>query len=249
MPKTKTLRTRQAGPVREAMLRTWMNNKDSDRARAVKRKATSEIQQRYNDISSWKKLELMLAANYRPGDLVTTLTYDSKHYPASRDAVKAHIKYFMKKLKPHYKERTVEFVMFWAIENVHGEGRWHVHLILRATGKGDYDAIRSAWIYGDQIDIIKLRVDRDKNYGTLARYYAKEAREKVGLRAWSHTTNARKPEEERERVDSDYKVQVPEGATVLDVVDIVTEYGSYYYIKYLMPGFQYEKPKRVKRKE
>ena len=41
-----------------------------------------------------------------------------------------------------------------------------------------------------------LRVDKKKNYETLARYMAKEERDKVGQRSWSYTRNAKKPEVE-----------------------------------------------------
>ena len=32
----------------------------------------------------------------------------------------------------------------------------------------DYDAIRAAWIYGGDIELKPLRVDKEKNYKTLA---------------------------------------------------------------------------------
>ena len=52
---------------------------DSPRARASKRKLSSEAQKRMNAKYSYQKLELMLAANFLPGDLVVSLTYDDRH--------------------------------------------------------------------------------------------------------------------------------------------------------------------------
>ena len=72
-----------------------------------------------------------------------------------------------------------------------------------------------------------------KNYATLAAYYAKEAREQLGLRSWSYTRNAKKPVEEIDRVDDDFQLQTPDGVLVLEKTSIETPYGRFEYIKYL----------------
>ena len=224
-----------------------MDRRDSERARAAKRKASTEAQKRMNQIYSWQKLELMLAANFRPGDLVVTLTYDDAHLPESRKASELRLKYFRQQLAAHRLMTGQGLVMIWNTEHKHGDGRWHHHTVLNATGD-DYDLIRRLWIYGSDIEIKPLRVDKEKNYETLARYMCKEEGERLGQRKWSYTRNARKPEVETFRVEEDTTVQVPKGATEISVFSDSNQYGSARVIKYLAPGWQKRPTVRAKRR-
>lgn len=224
-----------------------MDRRDSERARAAKRKASTEAQKRMNQIYSWQKLELMLAANFRPGDLVVTLTYDDAHLPESRKASELRLKYFRQQLTVHRVMTGHELVMIWNTEHKHGDGRWHHHTVINATGD-DYDLIRRLWIYGSDIEIKPLRVDKEKNYETLARYMCKEEGERLGQRKWSYTRNARKPEVETFRVEEDTTVQVPKGATEISVFSDSNQYGSARVIKYLAPGWEKRPTVRAKRR-
>lgn len=249
MKKDRVLRQRTAGRLVEVALCQRVSRADDERVRAAKRKSTSAVMQQYNHKSSVRKFELMLAANFRPGDIVGAVTYDDAHLPADRKSAERRFRYFRDKLKAHYKRLGIELVCFWSTESKHGEGRWHHHFILPATGD-DYDAIRAAWPYGTDIELKPLRLDAEKNYATLAAYYAKEAREKIGLRAWSYTRNARKPIEERDYVDSDYQVQPPKGVQVLEAQTIKTPFGLFQYLKYLLPddGQRAARPRRRRSK-
>ncbi len=209
-----------------------VNSRDKAGVRAGKRKISSEAQKRMNAIYSYQKLELLLAANFVPGDIVCTLTYDDRHLPASRKAAEAKLKYFRQKLAATRKQRGATLVMFWNSEHRHGDGRWHHHCILNSTGD-DFAEILKLWGQGE-IEFTPLRVDREKNYATLARYMAKEGRERVGQRSWSYTRNARKPEVETYLVPNDEKLKPPRTAIVFeDTGDVQTEYGHYRFIKYL----------------
>ena len=137
--------------------------------------------------------------------------------------------------------------MVWSTEHRHGEGRWHHHCVINATGD-DYDLIRKLWIYGSDIEIKPLRVDREKNYESLAKYMAKEDREKLGLRSWSYTRNAKKPEVETFRVEDETQLQAPKGSMILAEVSERTEYASYKVIKYLTPGWEARRAAKAKRR-
>ena len=67
---------------------------------------------------------------------------------------------------------------------------------------------------------------------------AKEDREHPGLRSWSCTRNAAKPEFETFRVEDDTQLQAPKGSTILSEASERTEYASYKVIKYLAPGWE-----------
>lgn len=234
MAKNKTLRTREAGALVEQACYRRIQRTDDARVRSIKKKRTTEVMQKYNQKTSVRKFELMLAANFRPGDVVGTVTYDDRHLPQDRKGAERRFRYFRQKLERHYKAKGVELVVFWSTEHKHGDGRWHHHFILPSTGN-DYNAIRAAWFYGGDIELKPLQVDSEKNYATLANYYAKEARDKLGLRSWSYTRNARKPTEDVERVEDDFQLQAPKGVQVLERICIETPYGCFQYLKYLRP--------------
>lgn len=247
MARNKTLRTRDAGMIVEQVCYQRASRSDSPKARAAKQKATNEVMARYNKKSSIRKFELMLAANFPPGSIVGTVTYDDEHLPDDRKAAERRFRYFRQKLSKHYKRRGVELVCFWSTEHKHGDGRWHHHFVIPSTGD-DYDAIRAAWSYGSDIELGRLRVDEEKNYATLAKYYAKESREKLGLRSWSYTRNAVKPQEDSDRMDSGFKLQAPEGCTVVENLTIETPFGVFQHLVYMRPYYLKPRPRAKRRR-
>ena len=63
-----------AGALVKEVIYTRAAGREPAKVRAAKRKASTEAQQLMNAKYSWQKLELMLAANFVPGDLVVTPT-------------------------------------------------------------------------------------------------------------------------------------------------------------------------------
>ena len=108
MAKTKWKKIIVAGPLVMETVYPGCARHDSPRARSSKRKLSSEAQKRMNAKYSYQKLELMLAANFLPGDLIVTLTYDDRHLPRSREAAKAKLKYFRQKLSAERRKAASE---------------------------------------------------------------------------------------------------------------------------------------------
>lgn len=225
------------GIVREAIYPA-INSREPQRARAGKHRLSSEAQRHLNDKYAYQRLEMQLAANYRPGDLIVTLTYRDGREPQSRKEAEARVKYFRAKLSKARRRRRKTLVMFWATEHKHGDGRWHHHCVINATGD-DYRELLVLWGQGE-IDVRALRVTRELNYETQARYMTKESRDdgrdKPGLRSYSYTRNARKPEVETFRVDDDTTLQAPRGSLVFAESSERTELGAYRYLKYYVSG-------------
>lgn len=221
-----------AGALVKEVIYTRAAGREPAKVRAAKRKASTEAQQLMNAKYSWQKLELMLAANFVPGDLVVTLTYDDEHLPADRTAANARLKRFRKDLAEARRKRGQTLQMIWTTENASGGGRWHHHVVVNTTGN-DFAEIARLWDCGADLEIRRLQADRDKNYESLARYMCKEARERPGLRSWSYTRSCRHPEVEVFPVPDDTQLAAPEDATVLEDVQKRTEYGAFHYIKYL----------------
>ena len=235
----KTKKIIQAGALVLEAVYPRGNGHDSPRTRAGKRRLSSEAQQRMNLKHSYQKLELMIAANFRPGDLMVTLTYDEDNLPRSRTAATAKLKRFRADLKAVRKAAgRPEPVMIFNTENAFGEGRWHHHIILNNVGE-DYEDLRRLWPWGSSLEIRRIKLDRQHSFEGVARYLCKEARERPGLRSWSYTRNCKHPEIETFPVPDDQaQLQPPKGALVYEDAREQNEFGSWRYVKYLAPGWE-----------
>jgi hypothetical protein len=243
----KRLKVIVAGSLVKKVLYTPPTVCDTGAARASKRRASSEAQKRMNAKYSYEKLELMLAANFRRGDLVVTLTYDDDHLPAERSGCEQRLKRFRAALnKVRTRKGKRRLVMFWNTEHKHGDGRWHHHAVINSTG-ADFADIQSCWPHG-KVDIKPLRLDRQKNYLSLARYMCKEKPDRVGQRQWSYTRGAAKPEVESYWVDADTVIQAPRGSLVFTDAHERTDYASYHYIRYLAPGWERQRAAAARRR-
>lgn len=238
-----------AGPLVIETVYPAPNPRDSQGVRQGKKSLSSQARQQMNLKYAWQKLELEIAANFGVRDLWVTLTYDDVHLPHSRRAANECFRALAKKLRAVRKAQGQELRYIYVTEHKHGDGRWHHHVLINATGD-DYELIRKLWGRGN-VEFRPIRIDRDKNYETLARYMCKEQRDKVGQRLWSGSRNLRKPERECFRVPNDTPLSVPKDApiTFADTGDVTTAYGHYRYIKYLAAGWETTvKPKAKRRR-
>lgn len=226
-----------AGPLVVECVYPAPNPRDSAGVRAGKKALSSAAQQQMNLKYAYQKLELLIAANFGIRDLYVTLTYDDAHLPRNRAEARKIMQAFWKRLRKARIEKGQELRYLYVTEHKHGEGRWHHHALINATGE-DYSLIRQLWGQGG-VEFKQLRIDRDKNFETLARYLCKEQRDKVGLRLWSGSRNLRKPERECFRVPNDTQLTIPRNAPITfnnDNRD--TLYGHFQFIKYLAAGWE-----------
>lgn len=163
---------------------------DAPRIRAGKKKLSSEAQKRMNAKHSYQKLELLLAANFVPGDWLVTFTYAPEALPETRAQANARLREFRRRLAARRKRHGRELRMVWATENVFDQGRWHHHAVLNNAGE-DFAELRALWTWGSDVEISVLRIDRDHSFEAISRYLCKEARERPGLRSWSYTRSCR----------------------------------------------------------
>lgn len=246
-----TLKRIDAGGLQVEVVYDRRSRYDTPQQRAAKQKASSEALRRMNQIYSYQKLELLLAKNFPTAGsaLILTLTYDDEHLPRTRAQALRHLKSFRDKMK---QERAAaglpELVAFWCVEVLTAaDGRWHFHLVINNTGN-DADMIRRCWRYGSDIEIEKLRVDKEKNWESLARYLSKEPREcqdelaKPGQHAWSCTRNVKRPEVDTCTVPDDYDIEPPKDAEVLIDEKKKTEFSSFHILKYRFSGTAVRRP-------
>ncbi len=218
---------------------------DTPKARAEKVKCSSAARQRINDRYSWQKLKMVLATNFKESDLVVTLTYDDSHLPTNREEARKLLKKFLVQIRAHRKKRQEELFYVYNIEDKHGDGRLHHHVVINGTGE-DYELIRSLWTNGENVYIEPIDV---YGYEELAKYLTKEPREyghsDVGARTWVPSLNLSKPKVyPTQWVDGSVRLEPPANAYVLARESFSNEWGSYSYVEYLLP--EPPKAKRVR---
>ena len=245
----KTKKIISAGPLVIEAIYPRGTAHDAPRIRAGKKKLSSEAQKRMNAKHSYQKLELLLAANFVPGDWLVTFTYAPEALPETRAQANARLREFRRRLAARRKRHGRELRMVWATENVFDQGRWHHHAVLNNAGE-DFAELRALWTWGSDVEISVLRIDRDHSFEAVARYLCKEARERPGLRSWSYTRSCRQPEVETFPVPDDTPLQPPKGATVYEDARHQNEFGSWRVVKYLAPDWRrgVRRPPRKRRR-
>ena len=246
--KTKRLTQVRAGRLVTAVLYTQPVATDAPAARAAKAKISSAARQKLNHKASWQKLEALLAANFDIADLFVTLTYRDSCLPPTREAAGRNLSRFLQQLRAQRTARGEELLYVKNTEHLTDDGevgRWHHHLVINATGQ-DFDEIRSLWSrYGDNVDF-ELLLGDGEDYASRARYLCKE-RPPAGKQAWTPSRGLHRPRRESELVDDSLTLEAPMGATVLERDQVINSWGSYVYIKYLLPKRPDPRPKRRRR--
>lgn len=200
----KSLKHIKAGPLHIEVLGKTPD-KEPGRRRGAKSKDTSPAQAFYNLKSSWRELELWIAANFTGKDMVATFTFDDFHLPESKaEAGDLFIQTFARKLRQARKKRGDDLKFIIAPEGFHAKAdngflsedekledrRFHIHAVINCTGINDYDEMRSLWEFGGYIRFERLDMHYLKE---LAKYMTKEAREfgraKKGERTWRRSRN------------------------------------------------------------
>lgn len=249
-----------AGPLVYEATYPLPNPRDSRTVRQGKKHLTSDAQQRMNTKLQWRKLELLLAANFKVGDQVLTLTFDDAHLPTSRSEVMTKVKAFLKELRSRRKASDMPTKYVYVVEHKHSsefkafteveraqQGRYHVHMIINSTGC-DLEDFKSAWPYG-LLESHGFELTRERTYESLARYMCKELPDYVGARKFIPSRGLEHPKPEYEIVDSGNVLQPPKGSTVYDNTGVVfTEYGHFQFVKYLWPKLVQKAPKAKRRK-
>ena len=223
-----------AGRIRKTVIYTAPEPQDSPRVRAEKSRATSAAQKAMNDKTAQGRLEMLLACNFSGRDLFLTLTYRDADLPSTRREAVSNVRRFLSDMRKSRRLRGESTKYIYTTENKHGDGRYHHHIMLSSTGR-DIEEIRSLWPYGDVVDIEPVGC---RDYATWAVYMTKESVEgkPVGAQMWTGSKGLARPIVITEYVPNDTALAVPAGCRVVDREERTTEFGSYQYIKYIVPA-------------
>lgn len=145
------------------ILRTIKVNCSEYGPRKPKANPTSEAVRTNNDRIAERNLTALLNANFFPGDLHITLTYEEL---LNEEEQKAELNKFLRRMKREFKKADREFRYVHATE--YENHRPHHHIVMSYI---DLPVIHKQWKQGR---IYSSMLDTSRNYATLASYLIKE---------------------------------------------------------------------------
>ena len=190
-------------------------------------------------------------ANFAPGDLYSTLTFDDDWEVHTFEEAKRIRRNFVKALKRRYPDA----VIFLYMGRGKATDRIHFHMVSKGVPK---EFVDEKWKYGSVKRFAELRahnwynnVDHGQDYTGLANYLFDHWTEEVGGHRWFQTSNAREADREdptEVRLAGGYSEnrppRAPKGYKLVEVR--TTKYG-YMYFKYVVIPPQYVRQRKPKK--
>ena len=228
---------------------------------------TVEIKPRFQSVEERKEHASRMArkrhtqlvnANFRPGDLYLTLTFDQKNEcHCYADAKGLTLKY-IRRIRRIYKST----VIFWYIGKGENTKRYHVHLLM--NGVPEHFAVQK-WTYGKIEDVNHLwahciydGIDNGPNFEALANYLFDHWEPEQGPHRYHHTRNAKKPETSayrpcRRKYSDDHPPKAPKGYKLVKSISTRYGYQCFVYVKepkepFLDFDYGIKKPKHSRRR-
>ena len=253
MAKSKRLITVTAGRLVYSVCYTQALATDTEKIRVAKNKCSSLARQKLNFNAAYKKLQLLICANFNRRDLYITFGFDDTHLPPNRKEAKKIIQKFFDRLRTARRADGEDLKYIYAVHELQDDGgrRLHFHLIINSTpGKKDYEMIRSLWEWGSNIEIEPLSETdyyHNDDFLEIAQYMVRERDPDapltaVGDKGFVGSRNLEKPRRDSDMVEENLTVTAPPGAYIIDTDEKINEYGHYKYISYLLPEIRHVKP-------
>lgn len=158
-------------------------------SKRVKRKPTSKIQERLNQINAERKLARMIPANFTNNDMKFELTYAPQYIPESIEQAQKDMINFLRRIKRARKKANLpEMKYIYSLEQGSKKKRIHFHVIM--TGGLSIKEIQTIWGLGYVDKILPLMFD-EKGCTGIAKYFCKQ---KISGKRWVSSRNCIKPE-------------------------------------------------------
>lgn len=230
MPKTKRIKTIDAGQLHEVVIYTPPRNGDIPPQRNARQRSSTKAQAAANAKSQKKRLEYLAATNFDAGDRFVTFNYREEDLPKNRRAARAQLRSALKNIRYSRNLKGQPFKYIYTTEDVNGAGRVHHHLIV-SVAQGDVETLRSLWPYGE-VDVETLAKYGSDWAGQAAIYMLKEWKPN-GEQGFTCSKKMTKPIIKTEWIEDNVTLTAPRGAIVLEEGKEVTEYSEYYHLKYI----------------
>ena len=234
---------------------------------SCKKACSSEPRLRFNNEAeraahregiSRRKHTRIINANFRPGDLYITLTFDRENECHSYAECWLLLKRYISRIRRKYPHAKLAYYCGRG-ENTN---RYHVHMLAAGVPEG---AITSKWGYGEVKDTDKLwahvmydGVDHGPDYTGLANYLFDHWEPEQGPHRYHHTRNLVMPQEEDYtpcmRIYSEANPpKAPKGYKLVDVHTTKYGYINFKYVKEPRKQFldfdaDIRKPKRTRKR-
>lgn len=191
----------QAGPklITRKYITGRIGSKDAKRKRI---KPTTETVMKWQDKRACDKVEELLLANFKPGDLWCTFTLPPASTPTADD-LKVIQKEFFKELRKYCKKNDIEWKAIgqWGIGK---RGNAHLHLVLPKMDSGVVEAFWQDIVGTEQCPYPRVNtrhLSRDYNWRNLADYIVKNGKEsfreaKMTKSRYIRTRNLKQPKVE-----------------------------------------------------
>lgn len=186
--------------------------------------------------TSLDRLELRLAL-FGYNGIFYTLTFSEENLPQDIDGVMRSWSAFLGRVKRWRKGVPLDFYVY-RIEGLHGDKRYHIHAFLRNMDLPP-EVVHRLWtlgfVYDEPYD--ETRVQSEKGYRCLARYFTKEQPE-VGRHSYGNSQRLKAlipPPDVR--TSKTGRISIPRDSVLLPVSDDLkkTGWGYYQYARYLLP--------------
>lgn len=184
------------------------------------------------------RLELRLALFGRQGSM-HTLTFDADHLPVDFRGVRRALRAFFARARRWResmgKPPNIDYI--YAIEGLHGKGRYHIHLVTRDDELGPAEV---AYLWRNGIVDNEPVLMQWGGYRRLAEYLNKERTDgmaiPIGRHPWScsRTLSERLPPPEKWK-DTSGVIEVPDDAVWARHGGTQNDFGAYYYASYILP--------------
>lgn len=146
-----------------------------------------------NEREAVKNLARVINCNFGQGDIWVTLGYDQKHLPADKEAAKADMQKFMRKLKAQYKKQTgkdLRYIYTTSEKKSYSEeaARLHHHVVMDEVAR---ELIYTLWPCKQDVTVRYL--DGRGDYTGIAKYMIDNAGRAEGKRRYASSKGLRKP--------------------------------------------------------
>jgi hypothetical protein len=238
------------------------------RRRRKKTLPTPEDVKKHNEQLRIRKLQMLIAANFKEGDWHITLTYRSRDRPSVKESRKI-LHSFFARMRRAYRKEGMEFKWICVTETTR-DGTPHHHLVIQdLPGHNTVNLIRQKWPYSNKVFCSSLDpdiestekggADTEDNHGEyygLADYLqkkeSKEPIEEEDLQEgkkwscrYSHSRNLIIPEPKREVIYRTRWVRIPKpekGWYVSSLTNGINAYTQQPYQRYILRRLQRNRP-------
>lgn len=201
-----------AGPVIDVTMK--FSARAPRQTRSPNMKPSREAVIKNNDRNAVKKLARLMNANFYPGDIHLTLTYEGEAPSVAK--AKKEVSNFKRRMKREYEKQGKEFR--WIEVTEYQNHRVHHHMLIPYI---ETEAIRRQWSLGH---FWTSTLDRSRNYRTLAEYFVKETTKTMRTpgsetkQRWSASRNLVRPIIKREMIEPKAMYEKPRALKGYEII-------------------------------